>query len=94
MNLTSKKEKKSKDHLSMSNENEISHLYPHIEFSNILRDIAQVKTEQVIKSKPLKLVSLNSTDRSLTWMLGRLNHTVVAEKYQVEDKLPHMKESI
>ena len=45
--------------------------------------VAQVEAVTVNEALSPRLVAVNATDNSLTWMLGRLDHTVAAEKYQV-----------
>ena len=63
--------------------NDIEDAYSKIEFSNVLRDVAQVEAVTDNEASSPRLVAVNETDDSLTWMLGRLDHTVAAEKYQV-----------
>ena len=45
--------------------------------------VAQVGAVTGNEALSPRLVAVNATDDSLTWMLGRLDHTVAAEKYQV-----------
>ena len=45
--------------------------------------VAQVEAVTANEALSPRLVAVNATDNSLTWMLGRLDHTVAAEKCQV-----------
>ena len=45
--------------------------------------VGQVEAVTVNEALSPRLVAVNATDDSLTWMLGRLDHTVNAEIYQV-----------
>ena len=45
--------------------------------------VGQVEAVTVNEALSPRLVAVNATDNSLTWMLGRLDHTVNAEIYQV-----------
>ena len=45
--------------------------------------VAQVEAVTANEALSPRLVAVNATDDFLIWMLGRLDHTVAAEKYQV-----------
>ena len=70
-------------HEDSENEKIVAANDPDIEFSNILRDVAKVEAVSANETRSPKLVAVNATDQSLTWLLGRLDHTIKAEKYQV-----------
>ena len=63
--------------------NDIEESDLEIDFSNILRDVPEVDVVSVNKSLPPRLVSVNVTANSLTWVVGRQDHNIAAEKYQV-----------
>ena len=54
-----------------------------IDFANILRDVPEVEEGPVNQSLSPRLVSVNVTSNSLTWVVGKQDPTIAADKYQV-----------
>ena len=54
------------------------------EFSNVQRNVVEVQTNPNNEMvKPPRLITLNSTDKSLTWQLEGLDPKIRIDKYQV-----------